>query len=75
MVERCTYPTPCEDGFDCKDGIDCDRTSILIFHREEQFDLKCKPIICINRKTANSSTRIFCLWFWGIEIGNFKKGS
>lgn len=40
------------------------------FHRLEQWDLDCWPILCIHWKTSDRSKRIFCLWLWGIQIGN-----
>jgi hypothetical protein len=42
-------------------------------HRKEQWDLDCMPWVCAHRETRNSSTRIFCLWRGGIEIGNWGK--
>jgi hypothetical protein len=39
---------------------------MLKFHRKEQCDLECKPIICVHRYDANCSQRVFCLWFWGV---------
>jgi len=40
-------------------------------HRKEQYDLKCWPIVCIHRKTIDECKRVFCLYFWGIQIGGF----
>lgn len=39
-------------------------------HRKEQWDLECFPIICIHRRTPNRSARVFCLWRWGLQVGN-----
>ncbi len=43
------------------------------FHRKEQWDLKCNPILCIHEHVPNRSTRIFCIWFWGIQLGRSRK--
>jgi hypothetical protein len=41
----------------------------LWFHRKEQWDLNCTPLICVHFKKPGLSKRIFCLWFWGVQIG------
>lgn len=41
------------------------------FHRKEQFDLDCWPLICLHWRTLDGSKRLFCLWLWGIQIGKF----
>ena len=41
------------------------------WHRKEQWDLECWPIICLHVRTANAWTRWFCLWRWGIQVGNW----
>lgn len=38
-------------------------------HRKEQWDLDCVPLVCVHRRTPNSSTRVFCVWWLGIQIG------
>ena len=38
-------------------------------HRKEQWDLGCKPLVCVHKKDACSSERIFCLWISGVQIG------
>lgn len=42
-------------------------------HRQEQWDLDCWPLLCIHWQTPNRSRRVFCLWRWGIQIGNGKR--
>lgn len=42
----------------------------LSIHRKEQWDLDCVPWICVHRRTPNSSTRVFCVWRGGIQIGS-----
>lgn len=44
-------------------------------HRKEQWDLNCWPIVCVHQRYdhGNGSRRIFCLWLWGIQIGNGKR--
>ncbi len=37
-------------------------------HRLEQWDLDCWPLVCVHWKRPNRSTRIFCVWRWGIQI-------
>lgn len=44
----------------------------LDFHRMEQWDYNCIPILCVHFERPGSSTRIFCLWKWGIQIGKFR---
>jgi hypothetical protein len=39
------------------------------FHRLEQWDLDCFPLLCVHRKTANACARVFCLWSRGIQVG------
>jgi hypothetical protein len=41
------------------------------FHRKEQWDLDCMPWLAIHFKTLNSSTRLFCIWRWGIYVRPF----
>ncbi len=48
------------------------RIGPLWLHRLEQWDLGCWPWLCIHWRTANRSTRIFCVWRWGIQIRPFK---
>ena len=47
----------------------------LSFHRKEQWDLKCHPILCVHRKTdnGNKSTRVFCIWWGGIEVVGLRR--
>jgi hypothetical protein len=40
----------------------------LSIHRKEQWDLQCVPLVCVHWRTLNSSTRIFCVWRYGIQI-------
>lgn len=40
-------------------------------HRKEQWDLDCIPFVCVHLRLPNSSTRIFCVWRWGIQIRPF----
>jgi hypothetical protein len=40
----------------------------LWIHRKEQWDLDCWPLVCIHWKVPNRTTRIFCLWRWGIQV-------
>jgi len=40
----------------------------LSFHRKEQWDLGCHPLLCIHLRTVNASTRIFCLWDGGVAF-------
>jgi hypothetical protein len=44
----------------------------ISIHRKEQWDLGCNPIVCIHYTHGDAHTRIFCLWFWGIEIGSLR---
>lgn len=39
----------------------------LRFHRLEQWDLDCWPLICIHLETRYACTRLFCVWLWGIS--------
>jgi hypothetical protein len=39
------------------------------FHRREQWDLHCFPWLCVHLKSKQSSTRIFCIWNGGLNIG------
>lgn len=48
----------------------------LQFHRKEQWDLGCWPLLCVRRNGTNragnyESSRVFCLWLWGIQIGSW----
>jgi hypothetical protein len=43
---------------------------MLHVHRKEQWDLDCWPIVCVHNRTHNRSKRVFCLWLWGVQIGN-----
>jgi hypothetical protein len=43
----------------------------LSIHRKEQWDLNVYPIVCIHREIPNRSTRIFCIWKYGIQIGSW----
>ena len=40
----------------------------LWFHRLEQWDLDCWPLVCVHVHTPDRSRRLFCLWRWGIQI-------
>jgi hypothetical protein len=45
-------------------------------HRKEQWDLKCWPWLCVHvayntRTHTYRSTRVFCLWSGGIQIGSW----
>ncbi|QIW89786.1 hypothetical protein PQE71_gp104 [Bacillus phage Izhevsk] len=39
-------------------------------HRKDQWDLHCKPIICIHKyyDGGNGCKRVFCLWFDGLKL-------
>lgn len=45
----------------------------LEFHQKEQWDLNeagnVIPMICVHFARPDSSTRIFCLWRGGIQVG------
>lgn len=46
-----------------------------MIHRKEQIDLDCKPWVCLhvertNKRGNRQSSRWFCLWENGVEIGN-----
>ena len=43
----------------------------LWIHRLEQWDLDCWPIVCIHWHRPGRSTRVFCLWRWGIQVRPF----
>lgn len=43
----------------------------LQIHRKEQWDLECSPFVCVHAHRTNSSTRVFCLWRDGIQIGGW----
>ena len=43
----------------------------LWIHRLEQWDLDCWPLVCIHWRRPGRSTRIFCLWRWGIQVRPF----
>lgn len=47
----------------------------LWFHRKEQYDLNCWPIICLHWREPGHSKRLFCLYFWGVQIGKFRLNS
>jgi hypothetical protein len=40
----------------------------LWIHRNEQYDLPCYPIICVHWMRPNRSTRVLCVWRWGLQI-------
>lgn len=46
----------------------------LRVHRLEQWDLGDGgvPFIAAHWRTPNSSTRIFALWRWGVQIGGWR---
>lgn len=44
---------------------------MLELHRKEQWDLECWPILCAHWNTSNGSRRVFCLWWLGIQIGDW----
>lgn len=41
------------------------------FHRKDQLDLQCKPLICVHLKKTGTSRRIFCLWLFGLQVGKW----
>lgn len=41
----------------------------LWVHRREQYDLDCKPWVCVHLVRANSTTRLLCLWRRGLDLG------
>lgn len=43
----------------------------ISFHRKEQIDLQVKPWLCVHVTTdnGNTSTRMFCIWKGGLQIG------
>jgi len=42
----------------------------LKLHRKEQWDLNCKPLLCLHIHRTDESVRVFCLWSHGLQIGN-----
>ncbi len=40
-------------------------------HQKEQWDLDCYPWLCVHVDTADTNTRVFCLWSGGIQIGGW----
>ena len=48
------------------------RLGPLWIHRLEQWDLDCWPLICVHWKRPNRSTRIVCVWRWGIQVRPFR---
>lgn len=42
----------------------------LRFHRKLQWDLGVFPWLCVHFRRPNSSTRVFCVWRRGIELGS-----
>lgn len=46
------------------------RIGSLWVHRLEQWDLDCWPFVCVHWRQPNRCRRIFCLWRWGVQIGN-----
>ncbi len=44
------------------------RQFAIHFHRKEQYDLECWPILAIHVRTPNQSTRWFCLWKDGLYL-------
>lgn len=38
-------------------------------HQKEQYDLGCFPLACVHVERTDSSTRVFCLWSGGIQVG------
>lgn len=54
---------------------DRDYLFAIKFHQKEQWDLNRTadviPFICVSYETPDRSKRIFCLWRYGIQIGNF----
>lgn len=43
----------------------------LSIHRKKQWDLECRPLLCVHRHTDTSSTRVFCVWLFGIQVGAY----
>lgn len=43
----------------------------LWFHRSEQWDLGCLPWLVVGLFSPNVSSRWFCVWKWGLEVGPF----
>jgi hypothetical protein len=41
----------------------------LWFHRLDQWDFDCRPWLCVHWITPDSSSRVFCVWSRGIQIG------
>ncbi len=48
------------------------RISYPWFHRREQWDLNCWPLLCVHWKSPRVSSRIFCLWTGGIQVGKWR---
>ncbi len=46
------------------------RIGPLWLHRLEQWDLGCRPWLCVHWRYdhGNGCRRIFCLWRWGIQV-------
>jgi hypothetical protein len=44
---------------------------MLSVHRKEQYDLECKPLVCVHLTEPNRSRRLFCLWRWGVQVGRW----
>jgi hypothetical protein len=45
------------------------RIGRLWLHGKEQWDLDCWPWLCAHWRRPNSSTRVFCLWAGGVQLG------
>lgn len=48
----------------------------ISIHRKEQWDLDCKPWVCVHVERTNARAnhecrRIFCLWSRGIQVGSW----
>jgi hypothetical protein len=44
---------------------------MIKFHRKEQYDLDCHPWLCAHWHGADYSTRVFCVWSRGIQVGSW----
>ena len=50
------------------------RLGPLWLHRLGQWDLGCTPIVAAHWRTANRSTRVLCVWAWGLQLGPRGRG-